>query len=357
MRGRVANAGAHPTPVIDRFWFKSVYFKEPGGVLFELATDGPGFAVDEIGAPLGESLVLPPWLEAQRGQIQAILPTLAYPPALPKREDGARLMLVRLATRAGRALLTGGARAQRVDVDDHRARADAATPKPATAPASAPSPTTPGTPMTATAKGPFDVKLTPQGTATDPTAVGRMSLDKTFHGDLAGTSVGEMLAVRTAVSGSAGYVAIERVTGTLAGRTGTFALQHWGMMDKGAPDLKISVIPDSGDRRPGRSRRHHDDRHPAGRQALLRLHLHAAAGREMIARRLAGTSPSRWPLRDGRGVRRRADRVRPGRATADAEAADAREAGGDHRDSTPPRPRSGGRQSPRASIPTSTSRA
>ncbi len=55
-----------------------------------------------------------------------------------------------------------------------------------------------------------------------------------------------MLAVRTAVAGSAGYVAIERVTGTLAGRTGTFALQHWGMMDKGAPDLKISVIPDSG---------------------------------------------------------------------------------------------------------------
>ena len=54
-----------------------------------------------------------------------------------------------------------------------------------------------------------------------------------------------MLAVRTAVAGSAGYVAIERVTGTLAGRTGTFALQHWGMMDKGTPDLKISVIPDS----------------------------------------------------------------------------------------------------------------
>jgi Protein of unknown function (DUF3224) len=120
-----------------------------------------------------------------------------------------------------------------------------AAPNPASAPASASSPTAPGTPMTATAKGPFDVKLTPQGTATDPTAVGRMSLDKTFHGDLTATSVGEMLAVRTAVSGSAGYVAIERVTGTLAGRTGTFALQHWGMMDKGTPNLKISVIPDS----------------------------------------------------------------------------------------------------------------
>ena len=100
--------------------------------------------------------------------------------------------------------------------------------------------------MTATAKGPFDVKLTPQGTATDPGAVGRMTLDKTFHGELQATSAGEMLAVRTAVSGSAGYVAIERVTGTLAGRAGTFALQHWGMMDKGTPDLRISVIPDSG---------------------------------------------------------------------------------------------------------------
>jgi hypothetical protein len=109
-----------------------------------------------------------------------------------------------------------------------------------------PSPRTPGSPMTATAKGPFDVKLTPQGSATDPAAVGRMSLDKTFHGDIEATSVGEMLAVRTAVAGSAGYVAIERVTGALAGRTGTFALQHWGIMDKGAPDLKISVIPDSG---------------------------------------------------------------------------------------------------------------
>jgi hypothetical protein len=109
-------------------------------------------------------------------------------------------------------------------------------------------PTTPGTPMSAsavTAKGPFDVKMTPQGNATDPAAVGRMTLDKAFHGDLEATSAGEMLAVRTAVAGSAGYVAIERVTGTLAGRTGTFALQHWGIMDKGAPELKISVIPDS----------------------------------------------------------------------------------------------------------------
>jgi glyoxalase family protein len=85
LRDRVAGAGAHPTPVIDRFWFKSVYFKEPGGVLFELATDGPGFAVDEAADALGESLVLPPWLESQRGQIAAILPPIVYPPAISVR--------------------------------------------------------------------------------------------------------------------------------------------------------------------------------------------------------------------------------------------------------------------------------
>lgn len=70
---------AHPTPVIDRFWFRSVYFKEPGGVLFELATDGPGFAVDEEPGRLGESLVLPPWLEERRGEIERVLPPLAAP--------------------------------------------------------------------------------------------------------------------------------------------------------------------------------------------------------------------------------------------------------------------------------------
>ncbi len=72
-------ASAHPTPVIDRFWFQSVYFKEPGGVLFELATDGPGFAVDEDPRRLGESLVLPPWLEPQRSNIVQNLPPLAAP--------------------------------------------------------------------------------------------------------------------------------------------------------------------------------------------------------------------------------------------------------------------------------------
>ena len=73
MRSQVEAAGARPTPVIDRFWFKSVYFQEPGGVLFELATDGPGFAVDEPADHLGETLVLPPWLEvlAQRDRERA----------------------------------------------------------------------------------------------------------------------------------------------------------------------------------------------------------------------------------------------------------------------------------------------
>jgi glyoxalase family protein len=76
MRARVESGGARATAVIDRFWFKSVYFKEPGGVLFELATDGPGFAVDEDPAHLGESLVLPPWLETHRASIQRALPAL-----------------------------------------------------------------------------------------------------------------------------------------------------------------------------------------------------------------------------------------------------------------------------------------
>lgn len=79
VREAIDSAGSRPTPVIDRFWFKSVYFKEPGGVLFELATDGPGFAVDEEAAHLGESLVLPPWLESSRTAIEAGLPLLTSP--------------------------------------------------------------------------------------------------------------------------------------------------------------------------------------------------------------------------------------------------------------------------------------
>ena len=86
VRERVESAGARPTPVIDRFWFKSVYFKEPGGVLFELATDGPGFAVDEHPSHLGESLVLPPWLEPHRAVIEGALPALTTRAPVPISE-------------------------------------------------------------------------------------------------------------------------------------------------------------------------------------------------------------------------------------------------------------------------------
>lgn len=84
VREKIAEVGRRPTEVIDRFWFKSVYFLEPGGVLFELATDGPGFAVDENPARLGETLVLPPWLEPQRQAIESALPRIVYPPDVPK---------------------------------------------------------------------------------------------------------------------------------------------------------------------------------------------------------------------------------------------------------------------------------
>jgi glyoxalase family protein len=80
VRGQIESF-VQPTPVIDRFWFKSVYFREPGGVLLELATEGPGFAVDEDPRHLGEALVLPPWLEPDRDEIEAVLPKLA--PARP----------------------------------------------------------------------------------------------------------------------------------------------------------------------------------------------------------------------------------------------------------------------------------
>jgi glyoxalase family protein len=79
VRDQVVSGGGQATEVIDRFWFKSVYFREPGGVLFELATDGPGFATDENPAHLGEALVLPPWLEPQRAQIEAQLPKITMP--------------------------------------------------------------------------------------------------------------------------------------------------------------------------------------------------------------------------------------------------------------------------------------
>lgn len=75
-RARLETAGRRPTEVIDRFWFRSVYFREPGGALFEIATDGPGFAVDEPAEALGTRLVLPPWLEPHRTRIEAAVPPL-----------------------------------------------------------------------------------------------------------------------------------------------------------------------------------------------------------------------------------------------------------------------------------------
>jgi glyoxalase family protein len=90
VRAQVEQFGARPTPVIDRFWFKSVYFKEPGGVLFEIATEGPGFGVDEDPAHLGEQLVLPPFLESMRPQIEQVLPPLTLPvPARTHRSEPA----------------------------------------------------------------------------------------------------------------------------------------------------------------------------------------------------------------------------------------------------------------------------
>jgi len=97
------------------------------------------------------------------------------------------------------------------------------------------------------ARGPFDVKLVPQPAEPDVDGgVGRMALDKTFRGDLVATSKGTMLAVQTAEKGSAGYVALERVTGALHGRSGSFVLQHSGTMDRGTPSLVIAVVPGSG---------------------------------------------------------------------------------------------------------------
>ena len=98
------------------------------------------------------------------------------------------------------------------------------------------------------ARGSFDVKLTQQPMALNAAvdALGRLSIEKQFHGDLEATSRGEMLTATTDVKGSAGYVAVERVSGTLRGRQGTFALQHSGTMTRGAPQLTVTVVPDSG---------------------------------------------------------------------------------------------------------------
>lgn len=99
--------------------------------------------------------------------------------------------------------------------------------------------------MTKRASGTFEVKLSPQAPEGD-SPIGRMLLDKRFHGDLEAISQGQMLAASTAVQGSAGYVALEQVNGTLQGRQGTFVLQHNGLMNRGTPQLTIVVVPDSG---------------------------------------------------------------------------------------------------------------
>lgn len=94
--------------------------------------------------------------------------------------------------------------------------------------------------------GSFDVKLVPQQTDGADPALARMTIDKQFHGGLEATSKGEMLAGSTATKNSAGYVAMEKVTGTLNGRKGSFLLQHSGTMNRGVPTLLITVVPDSG---------------------------------------------------------------------------------------------------------------
>ena len=99
------------------------------------------------------------------------------------------------------------------------------------------------------AKGTFEVKITPQkpdNKEAESAGLGRMSLDKKFSGDLEATSKGEMLSVMTEVKGSAGYVALERVSGKLHGRSGTFVLQHSGTMTRNAPEMSVTVVPDSG---------------------------------------------------------------------------------------------------------------
>ena len=101
--------------------------------------------------------------------------------------------------------------------------------------------------MTTRASGPFDVTLLPQALddATGGAAIGRMALDKQFHGDLEAGSKGQMLAHRTSVAGSAGHVAMEIVNGALHGRSGSFVLQHSGTMTRGDAQLTLTVVPDS----------------------------------------------------------------------------------------------------------------
>jgi hypothetical protein len=114
-----------------------------------------------------------------------------------------------------------------------------------TALAAAQTPTTPEeATVTHEATGTFDVKLTPQ--TAHSSLLGRMTIDKQLHGDLEAESVGEMVSAMGAVQGSAGYVAMEVVRGTLNGRSGSFVLQHSATMNRGVPTLSVTVVPDSG---------------------------------------------------------------------------------------------------------------
>ncbi len=101
--------------------------------------------------------------------------------------------------------------------------------------------------MATHANGPFEVQLNPQrpDDKAEGSTLGRLSIDKQFHGDLEATSQGEMLTAMSDVPGAAGYVAIERVTGTLHGRRGSFVLQHSGTMTKAGPQLSLTVVPDT----------------------------------------------------------------------------------------------------------------
>lgn len=102
--------------------------------------------------------------------------------------------------------------------------------------------------MSMQARGTFEVKLAPLSPPdqAEGSTLGRMSIDKQFHGDLDAVGKGEMLTALTEVKGSAGYVAIERVVGALGGRRGAFVLQHSGTMAGGAQSLSLTVVPDSG---------------------------------------------------------------------------------------------------------------
>jgi Protein of unknown function (DUF3224) len=97
-----------------------------------------------------------------------------------------------------------------------------------------------------TATGPFTVKLEPQEMPAEYPLLGRLTINKVFQGDLTATSIGQMLSARTAIPNSAGYVAIEQVTGTLHGREGTFVLQHSSSMVRGEPQQSVTVVVDSG---------------------------------------------------------------------------------------------------------------